>query len=87
MSGGRRYEAISRTRTPSASSIPEQTASSDLIVPIVFTGQGVCRVAVQEREQVYCFTADDPEQMIEAKDAQALLKTGLFQVGHLAGRR
>jgi hypothetical protein len=44
-------------------------------------------VAVQEREQVYCFTADDPEQMIEAKDAQALLKTGLFQVGHLAGRR
>jgi hypothetical protein len=79
MSGGR-DKAIAQERTVLAVSVVGPAASSELLVPIIFKGLGVCRVAARDSEQFYCFTSSDPEQMIDARDAEALLKTGLFRV-------
>ena len=48
------------------------------LTPISFKGTGGCIISGPESQQVYCFSSHDPEQMVDARDAEALLKTGLF---------
>ena len=60
----------------------QDVVSSELLTPIIFTGSGVHIVAGPESRQIYSFSSHDPEQMVDARDAEALLKTGLFRSRH-----
>ena len=64
-------------------SVPaEKPASShEPLTPVIFKGSGGYIVTGPESHQVYCFSSHDPELMIDARDAEALLETGLFHVG------
>ncbi len=81
MADDRRHEAVPAWQMISGVPASQRVESVEPLVSVVFTGRGVCRVAAAESQQMYCFTANDPEQMIDAKDAEALLTTGLFRIG------
>lgn len=81
MADDRRLDAVPAWQMISAVPASQRVESGEPLVSVVFKGRGMCRVAAAESQQMYCFTANDPEQMIDAKDAEALLKTGLFRIG------
>ena len=56
------------------------SAPQESLMPVIFKGTGGYIVTGPESKQVYCFSPHDPELMIDARDAEALLKTGLFCV-------
>jgi hypothetical protein len=74
------HSAISKVRGRSVASRSESTSSPDPVIAVIFRGSGVLRVTGADTQQVYCFSELDPEQMIDAKDAATLLKTGLFRL-------
>lgn len=75
-SGGVDHRWRRASVAPSLSSASVQ----EHLTPVVFKGTGAYLVTGPESRQVYCFSASDPEQMIDARDAEALLNTGLFRV-------
>jgi hypothetical protein len=50
------------------------------LTPVVFKGSGSYLVTGEHSRKVYHFSQEQPERSIDAKDASALLRTGLFQV-------
>ena len=52
----------------------------EALTPIVFKGTNGYIITGPESHHVYCFSAHDPEQMVDARDTDALLQTGLFHI-------
>jgi hypothetical protein len=46
---------------------------------VVFTGNGVYLVSGPHSREVYRFSSAEPMQMVDAKDAAALIRGSLFQ--------
>lgn len=77
---GIKRETAPRARKVSTISGVRIAVTPEPLNHIVFTGMGTFVVAGSESGQVYCFTPQDPEQMIDAKDTDSLMKTGLFRM-------
>jgi hypothetical protein len=85
---GKKRDAIASWRTLSA--IPTYPSPEALLAsppvatkpltPIVFKGAGAYLVAGTHSRQVYCFSSNDPEQLVDARDAPGLVRTGLFRL-------
>lgn len=48
-------------------------------VPLLFLGTGAYLVSGPHSRLVYRFSSDQPEQLVEERDAPALVRTGLFR--------
>lgn len=79
MSGDGR-EANSRWRSVSVVPALKLFSTLESLTPIVFKGTGGYLVTGPESRQVYCFSSNDPEQMIDSRDVEPLLSTGLFRM-------
>ncbi len=53
--------------------------SAQNLTPVVFKGSGSYLVTGEHSRNVYLFSQKQPERWIDAKDAAALLRTGIFQ--------
>jgi hypothetical protein len=48
-------------------------------IPLLFLGSGAYLVSGPQSRRVYKFSYEEPEQMVEERDAPALVRTGLFR--------
>lgn len=76
---------IRRERVPAGAAFDltpgtDAARAHEALTPIVFKGTGGYIITGPESHHVYCFSSHDPEQMVDARDTDALLKTGLFRI-------
>jgi hypothetical protein len=78
---GKKRDAIQQQlrRTPTVSSRPAAPSSTHRMAPVVFKGTGAYLVAGPYTREVYHFSAQSPEQWVDANDAEGLIRTGLFE--------
>jgi hypothetical protein len=76
--GDRRKAAASARRMPAGMPQPTRLEASKR-VPLVFLGSGTYLVSGPHSRTVYTFSTDGPEQLVEERDAPALVRTGLFR--------
>ena len=76
---GKKREQIRQQRTGSVPPTPAPAGLSQSLAPVVFKGSGSYLVTGEHSRIVYHFSQKQPERWIDAKDAEALLKTRLFQ--------
>jgi hypothetical protein len=75
---GKKREAMQPRRTVFVTPRPS-SAPSHPRTPLVFQGVGAYLVTGPHSREVYHFSSRQPEQAVDAKDAEVLLRTGLFQ--------
>jgi hypothetical protein len=46
---------------------------------MAFRGAGACLITGPHTQEVYHFSASQPQQLVHARDAEAMLRTGLFE--------
>ena len=76
---GKRREELRQARTTYAPSSSEPMESAGNLTPVVFKGTGSYLVTGEHSRSVYHFSQEQPERLIDARDAAALLKTRLFE--------
>jgi hypothetical protein len=76
---GKMREQIRQQRTFLVPPVPVQTAPIEPRTPVVFKGTGSYLVTGPNSGNVYHFSQAEPEQWIDAKDAEALITTRFFQ--------
>jgi hypothetical protein len=75
---GKKREAMQLRRTVSVTPRPASPPTRPR-TPLVFHGIGSYLVTGPHSREVYRFSSRQPEQSVDARDAEALLRTGLFQ--------
>jgi hypothetical protein len=75
---GDKRKAATLRRTIAATPKPSPLQASTR-VPLLFLGTGAYLVSGPRSRLVYRFSDDEPEQLVEARDAPALVRTGLFR--------
>ena len=76
---GQKREAMRQRWIVSVPPDPGPAVPAPPRTPVVFRGSGSYLVTGPQSHHVYHFSQQQPEQWIDAKDAAALLRTGLFQ--------
>ncbi|MGA3011816.1 MAG: hypothetical protein ABSD72_16275 [Terracidiphilus sp.] len=77
---GKKREELRRVRATYVPSSFAPMKSAQNLTPVVFKGSGSYLVTGEHSRNVYHFSREQAERSIDAKDAEALLRTGLFQV-------
>ena len=77
---GKKREVMQQRRR-SMTVMPRPVAHSPMrkLTAVAFKGTGAYLVAGPHTREVYHFSANAPEQWVEAKDAEGLVATGLFE--------
>jgi hypothetical protein len=75
---GDKRKAATIRRTLAATPQPGPTRASTQ-VPLLFLGSGAYLVSGPHSRLVYTFSDEEPEQLVEERDAPALVRTGLFR--------
>ncbi len=75
---GDKRKAATLRRTLAATPKPAPPQASTR-VPLLFLGTGAYLVSGPRSRLVYRFSDDEPEQLVEDRDAPALVRTGLFR--------
>lgn len=76
---GKKREELHQRRTMFVTPNPAPVAPAGPRTGVVFTGKGVYLVSGSHSREVYRFSSAEPVQMVDAKDAAALIRSGLFQ--------
>jgi hypothetical protein len=76
---GKKREELQHRRTIFVTPNPTPEAPASPRTAVVFTGEGAYLVSGQHSREVYQFSSAEPVQMVDAKDAAALIRSGLFQ--------
>ena len=76
--GNKRGE-IRRQQTVSIPPAPAPVVPKQTLMPVVFKGSGSYLVPGEHSRSVYHFSQKQPERWIDPRDAEALLRTNLFQ--------
>jgi hypothetical protein len=76
---GKKREAMQKQQTIFQPPIAPIVAARSRI-PVVFQGKGAYLVAGTHSHEVYEFPAERPEQLVDAKDASDLIRSGLFRI-------
>jgi hypothetical protein len=76
---GKKREELRQRRTISVLPVPASPEPTHPRAPVVFKGVGAYLVTGVYSRDVYRFSQEQPEQWIDARDAAALIATGLFE--------
>ena len=76
---GKKREELQQRRTMFVTPKPVSMPPAGATIAVVFTGKGTYLVSGPHSRQVYQFSSAEPVQMINAHDATALIRSGLFQ--------
>jgi hypothetical protein len=76
---GKKREELQQRRAMYVTPTPAPVAPAGPRTAVVFTGKGMYLVSGSHSREVYQFSSADPVQMVDAKDAPALIRSGLFQ--------
>ena len=76
---GKKREEIQRRRTMFVTPNPAPVARAGLRTAVVFKGKGAYLASGAHSRELYQFSSTEPVQMVDAKDAAALIRSGLFQ--------
>jgi hypothetical protein len=76
---GKKRDELQQRRTMFVTPTPAPVAPAGPRAAVVFTGEGTYLVSGQHSREVYQFSSAEPVQMVDAKDATALIRSGLFQ--------
>ncbi len=60
---------------------PAQAAAVAPSASVVFLGEGAYLITGQYSRKVYHFSQEQPEQRVDLKDVDAMVQTGLFEMG------
>jgi hypothetical protein len=77
--GKKRVELLQQRRTMFVTPDPAPAAPSAARTAVVFTGKGAYLASGSHSREVYQFSSADPVGMVDARDAAALIRSGLFQ--------
>jgi hypothetical protein len=76
---GNKREQIRQQRTVSVPLASAPAMLKQTLMPVVFKGSGSYLVTGEHSRSVYHFSQKQPERWIDPRDAEALLRTNLFQ--------
>ncbi len=76
--GGKR-EALAQRRPYVVTASPTPVAVTRPRTPVLFKGIGKYLVTGPHSREVYSFSADEPKQLVDARDAAVLIRSGLFR--------
>jgi hypothetical protein len=76
---GKKREEMQRHRQIYVTPNPAPDAPAGPRTPVIFLGTGAYLVSGPHSREVYAFSSSEPEQLVDAKDAAALIGSGLFQ--------
>jgi hypothetical protein len=76
---GKQREELQRRRTMFVTPNAGPVAPAGPRTAVVFTGKGAYLVSGPHSREVYQFSSAEPVQMVDAQDAVALIRSGLFQ--------
>jgi hypothetical protein len=77
---GKKREELQQRRQMYVTPTPAPAAPAGPRTAVIFTGKGAYLVSGPHSREVYQFSSAEPVQMIDAQDATALIRSGLFQV-------
>lgn len=76
---GNKRQQIRQQRTVSVPLAPAPATAGQALTPVVYKGSGAYLVTGEHSRSVYHFSEKQPESWIDARDAEALLRTRFFQ--------
>jgi hypothetical protein len=76
---GKKREELQRRRTMFVTPNPVPVAPEGPRTAVIFTGEGAYLVSGPQTREVYQFSSAEPVQMVDAKDAAVLIRSGLFR--------
>jgi hypothetical protein len=76
---GKKREELRQRRTIFVVPDTASVAPPDPRTAVVFAGEGVYLISGAHSREVYQFSSAEPVQMVDRKDAAAMIRSGLFR--------